>query len=110
MIEKARRPTSLTVICVIGFIGSLFSLPLVFTSPAQQIGTWYPPFLAFASLTGLVCMVGLWMMKKWAAYAYIGLVAVNQLVLYAMGLWSILALLIPAIVVCVALKNFSKMT
>ena len=110
MTGKTSRPIALTIICVIGFIGSLFSFPLVFTTVAQQVGTWYPPYLALAAVTGLVCMVGLLMMKKWAAYTYAGLAALNQVVLLAMGLWNILALLIPAIVVFVALKNSSKMS
>jgi len=57
-----------------------------------------------------VCMVGLWMMKKWGAYVYTGFAALNQIVLIAMGVWSILALLIPAIVIFFALKNVSKMS
>ena len=48
-------------------------------------------------------MVGLWKMKKWAAYTYIGLTAANQIVLLVMGVWSIMALIIPAIVILFAL-------
>jgi hypothetical protein len=108
--EKAKRPTSITVICVIGFIGALITVPLIFSPIAPQIGAWYPPYLAFSAVVGLVCMVGLWMMKKWAAYTYTGFVALNQIVLLAMGVWNILALLIPAIVIFFALKNVSKMS
>jgi hypothetical protein len=108
--ERAKRPTSITVICVIGFLGALITVPLIFSSIAQQIGTWYPPYLAFSAVVGLFCMVGLWMMKKWAAYAYTGFVAVNQVVMLAMGVWNIMALLIPAIVIFFALKHVSKMS
>jgi len=108
--EKAKRPISITVICVIGFIGSLIAVPLIFTPIAQQIGAWYPPYLGFSAVIGMVCMVGLWMMKKWAAYTYTGFVALNQVVLLAMGVWNIMALLIPVIVIFFALKNVSKMT
>jgi hypothetical protein len=55
-------------------------------------------------------MVGLWMMKKWAAYTYTGFVALNQIVLLAMGVWNVLALLIPAVVIFFALKHVSKMS
>ena len=109
-IEKARRPTSITVICAIGFIGAIITVPLIFSPIAQQIGAWYPPYLGFSAVVGLICMVGLWMMKKWAAYTYTGFVAVNQIVLLAMGVWSIMALVIPAVVIFFALKNVSKMT
>jgi hypothetical protein len=108
--EKVKRPISITVICIIGFIGALITVPLVFSPIAQQVGSWYPPYLAFSAVIGLVCMVGLWMMKKWAAYTYTGFVTLNQVVLLSMGVWNIMALLIPAIVIIFALKNVSKMT
>ena len=108
--EVKKRPTSITVICIIGFLGALITVPIVFSPIAQQIGAWYPPYLAFAGLVGFACMVGLWMMRKWAAYIYTGFVTLNQVVLLAMGVWSIMALLIPAIVVYFALRNVGKMT
>ncbi|PXX42043.1 hypothetical protein [Undibacterium pigrum] len=109
-IEKVKRPTSITVICVIGFLGALIAVPLIFSPIVQQIGPWYPPYLGFSSFVGLVCMIGLWMMKKWAAYTYTGFVAINQVVLLAMGMWNVIALIIPAIVIFFALKHVSKMS
>ena len=109
-VEKGKRPTSITVICVIGFLGAIISAPLVFSPIAQQIGAWYPPYLGFSSIVGLVCMFGLWMMKKWAAYTYTGFVAINQIVLLAMGVWNIMALVIPAIVIFFSLKHAPKMS
>ena len=108
--EKAKRPTSISVICVIGFIGAVFTVPMVISPMAQQIGSWYPPFLGLSAVIGAFCMVGMWMMKKWAAYTYIGFVALNQVVLLAMGVWNIMTLLAPAIVIFFALKHVSKMT
>ncbi|VAW78349.1 hypothetical protein MNBD_GAMMA12-3786 [hydrothermal vent metagenome] len=110
MKEKEKRPTSITVICVIGFVGALITVPLIFSQIAQQIGAWYPPYLGFSAVIGLVCMIGLWMMKKWAAYTYTGFVALNQVILLAMGVWNIMALLIPTVVIFFALKNVSKMS
>ena len=78
--ETPKRPTSITVICVLGFIGALITVPLIFSPIAQQIGSWYPPYLGFSAVVGLVCMVGLWMMKKWAAYTYTGFEVLNQVV------------------------------
>jgi hypothetical protein len=108
--EKAKRPTSITVICILGFIGALISVPVVLSPLAQQVGSWYPPYLGLSIVVGFACMIGLWMMKKWAAYTYTGFVALNQVVLLAMGVWNILALVIPAIVIFFALRNVSKMT
>lgn len=109
-VDKINRPTPITVICIIGFLGALVSVPLIFSPIAKDIGSWYPPYLGFASAVGLVCMVGLWMMKKWAVYTYIGFVAINQVVMLVMGVWNIMALVLPAIIIFFALKHVSKMS
>ena len=62
--EKAKCPTSITVVCVIGFIGALITVPLIFSPLAQQVGSWYAPYIGFSAVIGLACMVGLWMMRK----------------------------------------------
>jgi hypothetical protein len=49
-------------------------------------------------------------MKKWAAYGYTGLSLLNQVILLALGLWSIPALILPAIFAVICLMNLSKMT
>lgn len=104
------RPTSITVICIIGFLGALITVPLIFSPIAGQIGSWYPPYLAFSAVVGLACMIGLWKMKKWAAFLYTGFMILNQIVLLSMGVWNIFALLIPAAVIFFALKNLNKMS
>lgn len=108
--EKAKRPIAITIICVLGLLGAVISVPLIFSSVARGIGAWYPPSLALCSVIGLACMVGLWMMRKWAVFLYTGMVAVNQVVLLAMGVWNPLALALPLIVVAVAFMNLSKMS
>lgn len=107
-IEK-KRPTAITVICVLGFIGAAFTIPLIFSDISGQIGSWYPPYLGLSAIIGLVSMIGLWQMKKWAAYTYTGFVGLNQIVLLTMGVWNVIALIIPAIVVGIALSHVKKM-
>ena len=106
--EKVKRSTSITIICIIGLIGAIYIVPLVFSPKAQQVGSWYPTYLGFSIVIGLVCIAGLWMMKKWAAYTYTAFLILNQVVLLAIGVWSVVAMLIPALVVFFVLKNISK--
>ena len=107
--QQKKRPTAITVICVFGFIGAAFTIPLIFSGIAGQIGSWYPPYLGLSTIIGFVCMVGLWQMKKWAAYSYTAFVGLNQIVLLTMGVWKIMALIIPAIIVGIALTHLKKM-
>jgi len=106
---KKKRPVVITVICIIMVIGAIFVIPAIFSDMARSIGAWYPPCLAISAVIGLVCMIGLWMMKKWSIILYTAFVAVNQVVMLAMGAWNVLALLIPAVVIVVGLSQFSKM-
>ena len=39
--SPAPRPTTITVICVLGFIGGLITVPLIFSDIARRIGDWY---------------------------------------------------------------------
>ena len=109
MEEQKKRPTAITVICVLGFIGAAFSIPLIFSDIAGKVGNWYPPYLGLSCIIGFVCMVGLWKMKKWASYTYTGFVGLNQIVLFTMGVWNIMTLIIPAIVVAVSLAYIKNM-
>jgi len=104
-----KRPKIITAICVIGFVGALATVPLVFSDIAKQIGPWYPPYLAFSAVVGLVCMIGLWMMKKWSIIAYTAFFCINQVVLLAFGVWSIFALIIPGIVIAIGFSKYKSM-
>ena len=106
--RKQRTPI-ITVICVLGFVGAIITVPLIFSDTAASIGSWYPPYLGLSAILGFVCMVGLWQMKKWAVYLYITVVLLNQVVLLAMGVWSIGAIVIPGIVAALAFSQLDKM-
>ncbi len=104
-----KRPTPITVVCIIGFIGSTLSIPFIFSDLAQEIGSWYPPLLAFASAVGLSCMVGLWKMKKWAAYTYGGFFALNQVILLYMGLWQPSSVIFPIMIIAMLIGHLKDM-
>ena len=85
------------------------ALPLFITGSARAVGEWYPPFLVVSCVIGLVCLVGLWKMRRWAVYTYALFVAANQIVLWTMGAWKISALLGPTIFIAILFSQISKM-
>lgn len=121
-LKKGQRPTSVSVICVIGSIGQLLIIPWIFFWHISY-NPFYSIYVVSSVFIGLACMVGLWMMKKWSIYVYIGLLVQNYFIYFILHIWSmifryipkiqirnsILLLLIPAIVIFFALKNVSKM-
>src|SRR5262249_10410554 len=104
-----KRPIAITIICIIGFIGAAVTVPLIFSETTRGIASWYPALLAVSAVIGLACTVGLWMMRKWAVYAYTAFAAVNQVILLTTGLWNPIALIIPAIVIVVMFIYLSTM-
>ncbi|MCL2888416.1 MAG: hypothetical protein FWF35_03860 [Elusimicrobia bacterium] len=105
-----KRPVIITVICIIGFIGALISAALIFTPAAKQVGGWYPPYLAAATVVGLVSLIGLWLMRKWSVILYTALFVVGQIVLVTKGLWGVGSLIIPLIIIAVCFANYKKMS
>ena len=99
-----KRPIAITVICIFGFMGSGLSIPMVFSEVAMQIGRWFPPYSGFVAFVSLVCMIGLWYTRRWAAYAYFSLVVINQIVLITMGKWNMLTLIIQVVIVIITLS------
>jgi len=108
--KKVERPMSITAICALGFMGIIRAAGLVFSPIAQEVAPWYPAYLGVWLVVGFVCMLGLWMMKKWAAYIYTGIIALHEIISFTMGSADIIELLMLAIIVFFMLKNVSKMT
>jgi hypothetical protein len=109
--QHIERPTIITVICIIGFIGAGFSLVLLamWDTLARKIGPWYPPFLLAAAAVGMVCFLGMWRMRKWSVLLYTGVTVLNQVVMLWQGAWNPMALLIPAVVIGIGFSQFNKM-
>jgi hypothetical protein len=105
---KVERPIAITVICILGFVGAALSIPMVFSDIARQIGNWFTPYSASVAAISLICMIGLWFTKKWAIYAYICLVVLNQIVLITMDKWELLILIIQGIIVAVILLHLDS--
>jgi uncharacterized protein (DUF983 family) len=108
--DLQQRPPAVTIICILGFIGVFFLIPKVFSSVARDISAWYPFYLAFAAVAGLICNIGFWKMKKWGFYGYVAFVALNQVVTYSTGTWLPMALIAPAIIIAILAYYFRRMT
>ena len=110
LMSKTKRPSSITLISVLGILGGLLSFYFLISIDIQKIGIWNYIFIIFGGIIFLACGIGFWWMKKWAVYTYAIFGIVDQIVLLLMGRWNIMALLIPAIVVYVGYRNLSKMS
>lgn len=109
-LTKTKRPSSITLISVIGIISGLLSFYYIFTGGITGLDLWNILFLGLISVVFFICGIGFWFMKKWAVYVYAFFGIIDQIVLLLMGRWNIMSLLIIALVVYVGYKNLSKMS
>jgi hypothetical protein len=108
--ERPKRPISITIISILFLIAGAIVLFWDFSLRAQGISSWDMVYTELSAVIQIVCMVGLWMMKKWAVYIYIGIAVLNQIVSLTTGTWNLSSLIPPAIILFFSLKNISKMT
>lgn len=108
--EKSKRPSSITLISVFGIYTGFLSFYFIFRDGVEKLGLGNTLFFALGGIAFLVCGIGFWLMKKWAVYTYAVFAVINQIVLFLIGRWNIVAVLIAVIVVYVGYKYLSKMS
>lgn len=104
------KPLVITAICIIGIINAIQMINLVLSPMSKQIGTIYPLYFALSVALSLVCIGGLWLLKRWAALVYGAVLICNQVVLLVMGYWSLSAALIPAVIIFLMFKHLDIMS
>lgn len=110
VVEKPKRPSSITLISVFGIYNGLLSFYFIFRDGVQELGPGNTLIFALGGIVFFVCGIGFWLMKKWAVYLYAVFAVINQATLLALGHWNIFSLLISAAIVYVGYKNLSKMS
>jgi hypothetical protein len=103
------KPAVIIAVCVVGLINAIQMINLVFSPMSKQVGAIYPVYFSFSVVLSLICLAGLWLLKRWAALSYIVLLIANQIVLAVMGYWEITAAVIPAIIIVMLIKHLDKM-
>jgi hypothetical protein len=105
-----KRPIIITIICVLGFIQTLITSPAIFIDTSKIYGSGFNFYVLVSIIVGYLCVIGLWQMKKWAAYAYVGLFFLTLILSIAIGSFSIWPFLIHGVVLVIILFHLDKMT
>lgn len=105
----AKRPGAITGIFVLGLIGTAGLAYLTLSNELYGLPDWYAPYLAIAAIAGMTALVGMFLMRKWGVYLYLGLLLVNQAVLLSMNAWTPMGLVVPVVVVITGFKYLHLM-
>ena len=104
------KPLIISAICMIGLINAIQMLSLILSPMAKQAGAIYPLYFSLSVVISLICIAGLWLLKRWAALLYTVLLICNQIVLVVMGYWELTAAIIPVAIIVLLFKHLDKMT
>ncbi len=107
---KPKRPLSITLISLLGIYGGFQGFYMAFSSGVENSDTSTAIYFAFFGVNYVLCSIGFWLMKKWAVYLFVGFELIAQIILLSIGHWNIMTLLLPALVMYPAYKNFPKMS
>jgi len=88
-----KRPFAITIICILGFLDVIASVPIIFFGDTKnRIGPWFPAVLAAFSTAELIALLGAWKMKKWSVFLWAVVFAAFQGTMLLSGNWSITSL------------------
>lgn len=65
------RSKIISVICILGFIGVIFSFPQVFSPSIKKIGMFVPGIYGLIIALQFISFVGLWHFKQWGVLGFI---------------------------------------
>ena len=80
MRARLERPTIVTVLCIIGFLGfanGLSRLPHLLPKLQEADGTWFAVFWVFQSVLSFAAFVGYWRMQRWGPWLFIAFAVVT---------------------------------
>jgi len=66
-----KRPTSVTIICILGYLWIVFTFPGVFSPETKKIGDWIPAIYGLIIAGSFISYIGIWNMKRWGVEWYI---------------------------------------
>jgi hypothetical protein len=107
-IMKPKRPVAITILCLAGFFVCSLGMILVYSPTVLQAGKIYALYRSMGFTFLVVCFGGLWMMRRWAVWAFAGYFVVNQIVCLGFGIWD-KNTLEPLLPLAITLAYYRKM-
>lgn len=103
------KPLALTAVCIIGLINASQMIQLIMSPVAQRLGEIYPAYFTVSAIISLVCIAGLWFLKRWAAVLYIIILLGNQIALVKMGYWEASTIVVPIVMIGILLRYWKQL-
>ena len=106
----SKRPLSISIICIIGFLMFVMALPLLYESYVMKVNNSLLAYYSTTIFLSFIAIIGIWKMKRFYLFMYTSIFIVNQLVLIVLNVFDVYQSLIPAIIIIVGFLNLKKMS
>ncbi len=110
--HAVKRPVIISIVCIMGFIGSLFSFLWVFSPFIKNLGDWYPALFGIINTCGFVAYIGVWHMKRWGIHLY-AVAFFSRTSIYIliddMGTFTIIGIIVSVIFITVMSLFYKRM-
>ena len=115
--KKIIRPLLITIICILGFIGTTIGIltPVLIFTPQEilleqgiSFSTTYLILTSIISIALLYSFISIWKMKKLGIYLYILFSIINYIIGFQENLVSPKNLIVPVIFVIICYYYFKK--
>jgi hypothetical protein len=104
-----KRPTILTVICIISFAYAVLGFPTIFSPFIKKQGDFFPAFTGILISLEFISVVGVWYMKKWGLSIYLLTAMLNQSLLIYIDNWAMYKLALPMLFIIVTVFFYKQM-
>jgi len=105
-----RRPTSVTLVCIVitlVLVVNLLTLLNLTADTSLSIPVWYWALTIGQFSLIVASIVGLWLMRKWGAYAYTLNFIINLILL--LQAFNIISLILPVVLLVFTYRKFKEM-
>ncbi len=65
------RPLLLTLICILGYVWVVFTIPSIFSPATKRLGEWYPALFGAVVAAQFISLIGVWHMKRWGVELFL---------------------------------------
>ena len=104
-----KRPALITVVCIIGFIWIVFSLPAVFSPSVKKLGDWYPALFGLIVASSFISYIGVWHMKRWGASLFIITFFIKEILLILINDVNYVGIVLSVFFISVMMAYYKRM-
>ncbi len=104
-----KRPLLITIICIIGFIWIVFSLPAVFSPSVKKLGDWYPALFGLIVASSFIAYIGVWNMKRWGCSLFIITFFIKEILLVLINDINYVGIVVSVFIISVMVAFYKRM-